>query len=81
MNFRYAPNFKNKLRRFSKQIRKKFYEQADNLLNDLRHPSLRAKKFDEAYSVWQARVNRNIRFYFLIEKDTYIFIDIKKHSD
>ena len=27
------------------------------LLQDLRHPSLRAKKYDEAQGIWQARVN------------------------
>jgi len=27
------------------------------LLRDLRHPSLRAKKYDEAQGIWQARVD------------------------
>jgi hypothetical protein len=29
-------------------------------------PSLRAKKYDEAQDYWQARVNRDWRFYFTI---------------
>ncbi len=36
------------------------------LLSNLRHPSLRAKKYDEARGIWQARVTRDWRFYFTI---------------
>ena len=40
------------------------------LLQNLRHPSLRAKKYDEALDIWQARVDEDYRFYFTIEGDT-----------
>ncbi len=33
------------------------------LLQDLRHPSLRAKKYDEARDLWQARATGSWRFY------------------
>jgi plasmid maintenance system killer protein len=49
------------------------------LLSDLRHPSLRAKKHDEARGIWQARVNAGWRFYFTIEGDTYYLLDIIPH--
>jgi len=49
------------------------------LLQNLRHPSLRAKKYDEARGIWQARVNRAWRFYFRIEEDTYYLVDIISH--
>lgn len=49
------------------------------LLADLRHPSLHAKKYDEEYGLWQARVNKAWRFYFLIINDTYIIVDITRH--
>jgi hypothetical protein len=29
--------------------------------------------------VWQARVNRDYRFYFLIEEDTYVIVRIIPH--
>jgi plasmid maintenance system killer protein len=32
----------------------------------LLHPSLHAKKYDEENDVWQARVNKDWRFYFTI---------------
>jgi len=49
------------------------------LLANLRHPSLRAKKYDEARGIWQARVTRNWRFYFTIEGHTYYLLNIISH--
>jgi len=49
------------------------------LEQDLRHPSLRAKKYDEARDLWQARVNKAWRFYFVIQNDTYFIVDIIPH--
>ena len=48
-------------------IQKRFGEQLAHLLRDLRHPSLRAKKYDERRDLWQARINDDWRFYFTIE--------------
>jgi mRNA-degrading endonuclease RelE of RelBE toxin-antitoxin system len=50
------------------------------LLTNIHHPSLRAKKYDEEGGVWQGRINRSYRFYFMIEGDTYCIIGITKHS-
>jgi hypothetical protein len=49
------------------------------LLQNLHHPSLRAKKYDEARDIWQARVNGGWRFYFKIEGDAYHLIDLIPH--
>ncbi|HEV3221109.1 MAG TPA: hypothetical protein VGZ48_15190 [Candidatus Acidoferrales bacterium] len=49
------------------------------LAQDLRRPSIRAKKYDEVRSIWQGRVNRSWRFYFLIEGDRYYLLDIMAH--
>ena len=48
---------------------------------NLLHPSLHAKKYDEANDIWQARVNRDWRFYlyFKIEDDAYIIAAIVPH--
>ena len=58
---------------------KLFNKQALLLLGDLRHPSLHAKKYDEARGVWQARINRDWRVYFFIEDDLYYIVDMIKH--
>lgn len=47
------------------------------LARNLRHPSLHAKKYDRTR--WQARVTKDWRFYFRIEKDAYILLDIIPH--
>jgi len=79
MKIRYTPKFKENFKTFPKEIKKKFYKQANYLLQNLRHPSLRAKKYDESHGIWQARVNKTVRFYFLIKEDTYILLDIRRH--
>jgi hypothetical protein len=61
------------------QIQKAFLKQAGFLVDSIRHPSLRAKKYDEANDRWQARVNRDWRFYFGIEGDTYVILEIIPH--
>jgi plasmid maintenance system killer protein len=60
-------------------IQKAFGKQTALLLQNLRHPSLRAKKIDETNDVWQARINKSWRFLFKIEGDTYIIINIFPH--
>ena len=79
MKIFYSPHFNHNFNNFSAEIRGKFKKQIDYLLHDLRHPSLHSKKYDESQNIWQARVDRDIRFYFLIENDLYILLDIKKH--
>ena len=49
------------------------------VLQNLQHPSLRAKKYDEANDIWQARVTRGWRFYFRIEEDTYVILSLIPH--
>jgi len=53
--------------------------QARLLAANLHHRSLRAKKYDKANDIWQARVNRAWRFYFTIEGDTYRIQNIVPH--
>ncbi len=67
------------LESFPLAIQRKFEKQLRYLLGDPRHPSLDLKKYDESRGIWQARVDRHIRFYFFIENDLYILLDITKH--
>ncbi len=60
-------------------IQKAFDKQVRLLVDNLRHPSLRAKKYDEALDLWQARVSRDWRFYFQIAGDAYIIVTIIPH--
>jgi hypothetical protein len=61
------------------EIQKLFGKQLAHLLRDLRHPSLRAKRYDERAGLWQGRVNDDWRFYFTIEGDTYVLRALTPH--
>jgi mRNA-degrading endonuclease RelE of RelBE toxin-antitoxin system len=52
-------------------VKRAFEKQLRFLVDNLQHPSLHAKKYDESRDIWQARVNENWRFYFTITDDVY----------
>ena len=60
-------------------VQRAFIKQMNFLARNLQHPSLHAKKYDEAHDLWQARVNDDWRFYFTIEDDTYVIHEIVPH--
>ena len=60
-------------------VRRAFFKQVKFLEQNLHHPSLRAKKYDVARDRWQARVNKDWRFYFSIIDDTYHIIELIPH--
>ena len=60
-------------------VRKAFDKQAALLAENLQHPSLRAKKYDESAGIWQARVNRDWRFYFVIEGSECVILGMTPH--
>ncbi len=54
-------------------------KQLSLLVHNFLHPSLRAKKYDEARDIWQARIDRSYRFYFQIRNSTFYILTIIKH--
>lgn len=81
MKVSHTPRFQKSALAFGREIQNKLEKQIRFLLRDIRHPSLHAKKYDEAKGIWQARVDDSVRFYFEIAGDTYILHDIRKHKD
>jgi len=79
MKLRYHPRIAGQLADVPFSVRKAFDKQVSLLAESLRHPSLRAKKYDEASDIWQARVTRGWRFYFQIEDDTYTILSVRAH--
>jgi len=79
MTASFTLRFRRQYQKLSEDRRVKFDKQLAFLLSNLRHPSLRAKKYDEANDIWQARVDDDFRFYFMIEGDTYILLSIIPH--
>ena len=79
MRIQYTASTARTLARLPDSIRKAFHKQAAFLLDNLHHPSLHAKKYDEVSDLWQARVNRDWRFYLRIDRNTYIITDVIPH--
>lgn len=79
MQVEFTTRFIKSYKASTKQVQNAFDKQLAFLLTDLTYPSLHAKKYDEKLGIWQARVNRDWRFYFTIEADTYYCIDIMAH--
>ena len=79
MTLRYSKHFLRQYAAAPLDVQKAFDKQSRLLLANLQHPSLRAKKYDEARGIWQGRVNRIWRFYFAIEGAEYHRHEIKPH--
>jgi mRNA-degrading endonuclease RelE of RelBE toxin-antitoxin system len=74
-----AAQFDKNYSKAPKEIQQLFDKQSLLLLQNLRYPSLRAKKIDEVNDVWQARVNKDWRFLFQIAGETYLILNIFPH--
>ena len=79
MKARYRDAVNEALKNAPDSVRKAFFKQVTLLVKNLHHPSLRAKKYDAANDRWQARVNKNWRFYFKIADDTYHILKLIPH--
>ena len=79
MRLRYSERFLRSYEGAPREVQRAFDKQATLLAANLRHPSLRAKKYDEARDLWQARATGSWRFYFTIEGETYHLHDIIAH--
>jgi mRNA-degrading endonuclease RelE of RelBE toxin-antitoxin system len=77
MKVLFTARFERSYRRAPAAIQRAFDKQLAFLLDNLQHPSLRAKKYDQ--DRWQGRVTRDWRFYFRIDGDTYILLDLMAH--
>ena len=79
MRLLFTAHFLRAYNKAPEEIQQAFDKQSPLLLENLRHPSLRAKKYDEGEDKWQARVTGDWRFYFRIVDDAYILTDIIPH--
>ena len=79
MKLYYTERFQENLETAPPTVQRAFAKQARLLLENLRHPSLHAKKYNESQNIWQARVNKDWRFYFTIQDDAYLLRNILPH--
>jgi mRNA interferase RelE/StbE len=79
MKLQFSAHFTRAYSKAPLEIQRAFDKQSLLLVQNLRHPSLRAKKYNVAEDKWQSRVNQDWRFYFRIVDDTYVITDITPH--
>ncbi len=79
MIIRFADDADKQYQKLSPALRKSCEKQWMFLVRDIRHPSLHAKKYDEATGLWQARINKYWRFYFFIHGSVYFIVSIRNH--
>jgi len=60
-------------------LKKKTRKQFKYLVQDFRHPSLNAKKYQGQDNLWQGRIDKSWRFYFHIIEPHYIIISVINH--
>jgi mRNA-degrading endonuclease RelE of RelBE toxin-antitoxin system len=79
MRVAFSVRARNSYRAAPSTIQRAVQKQTSLLADNLKHPSLHAKKYDEGENVWQARITRDWRMYFVIRDDTYYVVDITAH--
>jgi len=79
MNVRLTRRASREYDSLSPSLQRRATKQFSYLAENLRHPSLNAKKYDEARDIWQGRLTRDYRFYFTIAGDTYMVLSITRH--
>jgi mRNA-degrading endonuclease RelE of RelBE toxin-antitoxin system len=79
MRVRLTQSAQKQFRNLPREIQKKTRKQFGYLVEDIRHPSLHAKKYQEGLNLWQGRIDKNWRFYFHIIEPHYIVISIIMH--
>lgn len=79
MELAFSKKFAKSYAEMPRLVQNAFDKQSQFLLQDIRHPSLRAKKYGGTTDIWQARVTNSWRFYFKIEGDVYWLVDVIFH--
>jgi mRNA-degrading endonuclease RelE of RelBE toxin-antitoxin system len=79
MTARFSQRFLRQYADAPPEVKRALDKQVALLLQNSLHPSLRVKKYGGTANLWQARVNRDWRFYFTIEDGRYRLHEIVPH--
>ena len=79
MKLKFTSVASKQVEKLPKEIVKKFYKQALYLLDNPRHPSLRARKMS-GEDKFEARIDRQYRFTFYLEGDSAVILSVGPHD-
>ncbi len=80
MNIIRTDPFKKDFKRLPKEIKRKTEQSLRFLIDNIQHPSLRAKKMEGVKDIWEASVTMQYRFTFEIREDDIILRRIGTHD-
>lgn len=78
--YQFSNRFKKEYNRLPQKIQKTFDEKFDLFLNNMSHPSLRAKQIPGTKNRWEGSVTKNYRFTFEFTGNSVTFRRIGTHD-
>lgn len=79
MKLHRLPKFDRDYKKLPNNIKKKLFRQLSYLGNDIRHPSLQAKRI-KGMAVWEARVDIHYRLTFQIKQNIIFLRRVGQHD-
>lgn len=80
MNLIISPLFKEKVSTFSPEIKKIIMKKLDLFMDNPKHPSLQSKKIEGRDTIFESRINLDIRFTWQYGEDCIILRNIGYHD-
>ena len=80
VGYQFSNRFKKEYNRLPQKIQKTFDEKFDLFLNNMSHPSLRAKQIQGTKNRWEGSVTKNYRFTFEFTGNSVTFRRIGTHD-
>ena len=80
MKIRQEKQFRRDFEALSPAIQKRAKKQLALFLQNPRHPSLQTEKVKGHRDLWKGRITQSYRFFFRIEGDTYILLNVGPHD-
>ena len=71
MEIRFTKSFLKDYKNLPREIQKRLDKQLIFLLENFQHPSLRIKKIEGHFEIWEGRVSKDYRFTFQIGRNIY----------
>ncbi len=76
-----AESFKRAWKQLNEEQQALARKAIENLMTNMRYPSLRLKKIKGTHGIWEARVGRSLRMTFHIEGDVIVLRNIGQHDE
>ena len=86
MNVVKAKSFEKDYKKLTKKIQQRIKKSLQLLAENSRHPSLRVKKtkgkiFKDYNDIFEGRITKDYRFFFLMQGDTFYLLRCGKHDE